>query len=189
MSKRLNIPDSGERLQALVAGGEVTLWQRMLARYRASKRGADDAEEFRQIRRQMPRFRELPGHFAWDSLAAEMKANIVLGVEAGEAVRPRFQVRPIGWRAGLVMATLSLLMISGYWWQMPRRWVQPPAFHQAVLQASPGQLGVRLQESGFSVMFQETTASTVLSGASDSVRADFVDTETGQLTVAHVYLD
>ncbi len=177
-------------LRALAAGGETPLWQRLRARFRGSSPEEDAIErEFRQIREQAGKFRELPPYFAWESLATEMKANILLGVEAGEAVRPRRLHPPIGWRAGLAMAMLSLLMISGYWWQMPHRWIRASVPQQAVLEAAPGRLAVEQKEGGFALIFQEQSGSPLLSGASGGLRADFVDTETGQLTVAHVYLD
>lgn len=182
-----------QQRRALAAGGDAPLWQRVCARFRKRDLEQDEdaavEQEFRQIRNEMGNFRELPPYFAWEPLALEMKANILLGVEAGEAVRPRPLHPPIGWRAGLVMAALSLLMISGYWWQMPHRRMQAPALEQAVMQAGPGSLAVEQQEGGFALMFQEQSSNPLLSGASGALRADFVDSETGQLTVAHVYLD
>jgi len=186
--EQLDVRQHRLRNQALRSGGDEHAVDRLLRGI--IRRDADDemVEEFRKVRETMPAFRELPEHFAWESLSADMKANIALGLEAGDAVRPRGTVKPIGLRAGLVMAMLTLLMISGYWWQMPRR--QPvPQVHQAVLQAGPGQVGVSEDETAFTVVFPEMQASTVFSGASGSVRADFVDDETGQLTIAHVYLD
>lgn len=180
---------SRERSQALTAAGDASLWQRLLARWRGTPPDDRAEEEFRQIREHMGQFRDLPPYFAWESLAQEMKANILVGVEAGEIVKPRRLHPPIGWRAGLAMAAVTLLMISGYWWQMPHRWRASLPTTEAVLQTGPGQLGVAQQESGFALMFQESAGNSLLSGASGAVRADYVDNETGQLTVAHVYLD
>ncbi len=175
---------------ALAAGNDVSLWQRLRARvFRQSSNDLAAEHEFRQIRQELPRFQELPPYFAWEPLAKDMKANILLGLEAGDAVRPKRLHPPIGWRAGLAMAMLSILMISGYWWQMPHRWIKPSLLEQAVLEAAPGRLGVEQQESAFSLMYQEQGSNSSLSGASGALRADFVDSETGQLMVAHVYLD
>jgi hypothetical protein len=38
-------------------------------------------------------------------------------------------------------------------------------------------------------MYARESGQQTLSGAQGSVRADFVDEETGQLTVAHVYME
>lgn len=181
--------DRKQHERALLAGGEAAWWQRLLARWRSRPEDEILDEEFRRIREQLPQYRDLPPYFAWDSLAGEMKANILLGVEAGEVVRPRSEGRAIGWRAGLAMAMLTLLMIAGYWWQMPHRLRDAGTLQQAVMQASPGQLAIHQQDTGFSVLFHETDASLEISGAAGGVRADYVDQETGQLTVAHVYLD
>lgn len=185
---------SREHRTALLATGDASWWQRIRARWQSAPKDARDEEEFRQIRAGMSAFQDLPPYFAWDTLAREMKANILLGVEAGEIVRPRRLHAPIGLRAGLAMAALTLLMISGYWWQMPHRWRASRPDAQAVLQAAPGQLGVgqvgvENQESGFALVFQSSAGNSLVSGASGAVRADYVDSETGQLTVAHVYLD
>jgi hypothetical protein len=194
-----------EKENALLAGGEAGFLLRWKARAIAMVSGADEppagmvaglaedepnVDDFVRVREALPRFRELPEYFAWDSLAAEMKANILVGVEAGEAVRSRSTTVSIGWKAGLVFAGLALLMVSGYWWQLPGRLAGTPAsVAQAVLEAGPGGLEVMESENVFSVVFDQNSGQQTLSGGLGSVRADYVDRETGQLTVAHVYLD
>lgn len=175
---------------ALLAGGDAAWWQRLSARRNPQPEDPAVEEEFRRIREQLPEFRDLPPYFAWDSLSAEMKGNILLGVEAGEVVRSRPSGRAIGWRAGFALAVLTLLMLVGYWGQLPVHVHDSDSGPQTpLLQATPGQLAARHRDAGFSVLFHESGASLELSGAVGGVRADFVDEETGQLTVAHVYLD
>jgi hypothetical protein len=177
------------RQAALRSGQDEHTMDRLLRRVRKSDDDDALAAEFAEIREQMPAFRELPEHFAWEPLAADMKANIALGLEAGEAVKPRLLGPPLSLQARLVIAALTLLMISGYWWQMPRRQSSSAELQRAVLQTAPGQVGMSENDASFALVFPELQASTVFSGASGSMRADFVDDETGQLTVAHVYLD
>lgn len=178
-----------ESLRALLANGDASWWQRLKAWRKADAEEVSLDHEFQQIRRQLPQFRDLPPYFAWDELSREMKANILVGAEAGDVVKSAPPLRVIGWKAGLAMGSLTMLMIVGYWWQLPRHLAGVAAPTQAVLQASPGQLAVYQQDKGFSIVFEETGSSLELGGASGSMRADYVDQETGQLTVAHVYLD
>lgn len=184
-----------EKERALLAGNEAGMWLRLKGRlagrgegqHLASQRA--DIEELARLRGRMPVFRELPEHFAWDTLAAEMKANILVAVEAGEVVRPRAQQVPVGWKAGLAFAGLAVVMVSGYWWHLPGRLAPAPPLQQAVLEARPGGLEVQDRETAFGVMYARESGQQTLSGAQGSVRADFVDEETGQLTVAHVYME
>src|SRR5690606_8424166 len=106
-----------ERECALLAGNDAGFWLRLKSRL--ASRGAivpgSAHRGYTLIREEMPRLQELPEYFAWDDLAAEMKANILVGVEAGEAIRPRSEAVALGWKAGLVFAGIALLMVSGYW--------------------------------------------------------------------------
>jgi hypothetical protein len=184
-----------EKERALLAGNDAGLWLRLKSRL--SGRGEDaqaasqrtEIEELTRLRSRMPVFRELPEHFAWDALAAEMKANILVAVEAGEAVRPQVRHVPVGWKAGLAFAGLAVVMVSGYWWHLPGRLSPAPPLQQAVLEARPGGLEVQDRETAFGVMYARESGQQTLSGGQGSVRADFVDEETGQLTVAHVYME
>ena len=177
-----------EKERALLAGGDAPAWLRLKARLAPQDDAAIEVE-FAAIRKQMPEFGELPEYFAWEPLAEEMKANILLGVEAGEAVRPRRMPMPLGWRAGLAFACLSLVMVSGYGWQVPRQPAPEVAEAPVFLEAGPGSLGVEQSNNAFAVVFDGNTGQQVLSGGLGSVRADYVDRETGQVTVAHVYMD
>ncbi|MDZ7637761.1 MAG: hypothetical protein U5J83_05855 [Bryobacterales bacterium] len=175
-----------EKERALLAGNDAGFWLRMKARFATP---TTDESRFSTIRAEMPRFRELPEYFAWDDLAAEMKANILVGVEAGEAIRSRPDSVPLGWKAGLVFAGIALLMVSGYWWQLPGRFGAASAGQQAILEARPGGLELQNRETAFTVIYGRESGQQALSGGIGSIRADYVDEETGQLTVAHVYAE
>lgn len=64
---------------------------------------------------------ETPAGVAWDRLAAEMAANIRVGLAAGECVTPRASRRsvPMGWRVAGVSAGFTALLISAWWINMP----------------------------------------------------------------------
>lgn len=178
---------------ALLAGNDAGLWLRIKARLsrQPGTRNGDAAvqDELSRLRARMPVFRELPEHFAWEELAAEMKANILVGLEAGEAIRPQIRHVPLGWKAGLAIAGLTVVMVSGYWWQLPGRLSPAPSEQHAFLEARPGGVEVQDRQTAFGVMYARDSGQQTLSGGQGGVRADFVDEETGQLTVAHVYLE
>ena len=180
-----------EKEYALLAGNDAGLWLRLKARL--ASRGAiapgSAASPYTLIRAEMPRFQELPEYFAWDHLAAEMKANILVGVEAGEAVRPRSEAVAIGWKAGLAFAGIALLMVSGYWWQLPGRFAGQNTSQVSILEAHPGGLELQNRETALTVLYGRDSGQQALSGGLGSIRADYVDEETGQLTVAHVYAE
>ena len=73
----------------------------------------------------------------WDRLAAEMTANIHLGLEAGECIGPVRVNRPerIGWRAVTVMAGISALLM-GAWWLNPPRIAREVALHRTPVESS-----------------------------------------------------
>ena len=122
-------------------------------------------------------------------LAAEMKANVLVGVEAGEAIRPRSEAVAIGWKAGLAFAGIALLMVSGYWWQLPGRFAGQNTSQVSILETHPGGLELQNRETALTVLYGRDSGQQALSGGLGSIRADYVDEETGQLTVAHVYAE
>lgn len=180
-----------EKEVALLAGNDAGFLLRLKARL--ASRGARALQPgdaaFSRIRTEMPRFRELPEYFAWDSLAAEMKANILVGVEAGEAIRSRPAPVAVGWKAGLAFAGIALVVVSGYWWQLPGRFAGQEAPLVSVLEARPGGLELQNRDTALTVMYDRRSGQQALSGGLGSMRADYVDEETGQLTVAHVYAE
>ena len=138
---------------------------------------------------------ELPG-IPWTRLAAEMKANIRLGLEAGECVRDR-QTTPVseghvfpGWRALVACAGTVALLVAGMLLEHP---VPSPAARTegTVLRATVN--GIELSEDGqvLSLLHrrahdqeQEVTYSVSARGA---VAARYVDADSGYVTVNNVY--
>jgi hypothetical protein len=75
-----------------------------------------DRESIRQLADEMP-----PG-VNWDRMAAEMSANVRVGLEAGECVasRVRKPTVAIGWRVAAATAGVAILLVSAWWLNMPR---------------------------------------------------------------------
>src|ERR1051326_2754986 len=78
----------GEETLALFAGQDLGLFARWCTRRHLDRCEScrDAAAEFSALRHEVSDLNELPG-ISWNRLAAEMKANIHLGLAAGECVR------------------------------------------------------------------------------------------------------
>jgi hypothetical protein len=137
----------------------------------------------------------IPAGLDWDVLAAEMKANIHLGLDAGaivagEPVEPerlRPASSPPGWRVAAVLA--SLLVIVGSAWYLGRlRPVAGPAPDSAYsAQTRAEGLELAGRDSGMTLLTPPAETVRTDSDWSGSVRARYVDSETGYVTVSQVY--
>ena len=108
-----------QEILALHAGGDLG-W---LARWRTARHLADceqctaEVAAFDELRETLPELRQIP-EVPWNRMAAEMRANIRLGLAAGECVRSSGQPLrdgPLftGARAALALASVLALMVTG----------------------------------------------------------------------------
>ena len=123
-----NSTASGRKVElALYSSGDLNPVERFLIRLhvryvRQMRRHKSDSFNVTSsvLRSQMTK---MPQGVEWDRLAAEMTANIHLGLEAGECVGPvrAAKVERIGWRAAIVMAGLSVVLAGAWLLNPPRR--------------------------------------------------------------------
>jgi len=152
----------------------------------------------------------MPSGVRWDRLAAEMAANIRVGLAAGECVAPHPPKRLIhtGWRVAAAIGALSALMVVAWWLNMPsaqtaslgramkaivngREW---QARHRlgldeasSLVQASAE--GVELRENGSAMTLSQRGVRpvSVSLNTQGSARASYIDADTGQVTITSVY--
>lgn len=133
----------------------------------------------------------MPPSIDWGPLAAELKANIRLGLAAGQCVAPAPQMtRPaISWRAAAVLPVL-LVVVVGWWLQS---WPPPavPAARSAgprglVLTASPRAIELKQGDRAFALLLP-SSAEVTFSVSGQEARSRYVDSETGYVTISHVY--
>ncbi len=179
---------------ALYAGGELRLWTRMqVARHvRGCDRCGRVVEEFREIREfAASEAKEPPLAVNWDAMAAEMKANIRVGLAAGECVAaetPKYKAR---WRTPAFVVPVLLLILAGWLLQIYppiKRGAQRAAAADVLLEADAEGIGMQADEGrGFTLL--HTGAENVLFSVrgQSAVRARYVDAQTGQVTISHVY--
>jgi hypothetical protein len=134
---------------------------------------------------------DLPGGFNWDRLAAEMTANIHLGLEAGECVAGT-AMKPdrVAWRAAVVMAGMTCMLLAAWWLNpMPRR--KPHAIRATHVEMRTTASGIQLNENGNALTLLHTRGrqKPIIVSAPGTLRARFVDNETGQVTINNVYTE
>jgi hypothetical protein len=176
---------------ALVAGGELNFWTRWRIRAHVARCESCQqvVEEFGSLREWMRANDEMPAGIRWNELAAEMKANIRVGMAAGACVAPAPE-KPVRlhWRLAAGMAACVLVLISGLIFYVAGPPV--PVSERAegvVLEASPAGIELKDNDSALSLLQPQGEDVTVSVNATGGVRARYVDSETGNVTINHVY--
>lgn len=180
-----------ERELALHAGGDLPWARRLAVAWHLRRCGAcrRELERFRSSLEDLRASSVLPAGLNWESLAAEMKANIRLGLAAGEAIRSRDrteELRAADWRAAaIVTATLAIVAVAG--WTLQRSAVPPPASGAEVV-LRPTEKGLAVEWGGQeAAVFGPGKAPAAAAVSWDgAVRAPFLDEETGQVTIYDV---
>ncbi len=190
---------------ALYASGDLGLMRRMRVRLHVSgcvpctKR----VESYRADRRAIREIAaKMPAHVDWDRLAAEMTANIHVGLAAGECVAPRRRKHvPIGWRPAAAMAGLSVVLGLAWWLNMPPETTRSlghaltAVVHGGSVAPERGLVvkadstGIELTENGNSLgVVQGSNRPVAVSvSAQGSASARYVNADTGQMTITSVY--
>ena len=109
---------------ALYAAGDLPVWRGAVVRFHL--RGCDEcrslAEALRIDRQELRRSADnMPTSLDWDQLAAEMTANIRVGLAAGECVTPRERkVATFSWRPMAIAAGVIVVLAGAWWLNIPR---------------------------------------------------------------------
>ena len=181
---------------ALFAGGDLGFRQR----WRVSRHVSSCAHcqaEVRTFQTATAELREesevLPPGLNWDRLAAEMTANIHVGLEAAECVGPA-PSRAIwtGWRGAAVVAAMSVLVLVAYVLNPPPRRTEH-AMNAPRLEIRNTSSGLELNENGSALVLLHgrgvQTQRPMIVSSPGTLRARVVDDETGQITINNVYAE
>jgi len=183
-----------ESTLALYAGKELSVVSRfrIALHLRRCGRCRRHAEEMRRTSRWMHAQRnETPAGVHWDEMAAEMTANIRLGLAAGRCVgfqpaetdsAPRF-----AWLSPALALPVLVLVIAGW---ILQSWHPPlqPVHSGLVLQASYSDSGIGVEKDGRGLsMPSPHTQNVVYSVQGSAAGVRYVDAESGQVTISHVY--
>lgn len=155
-------------------------------------------EELRAIREWMGAREDLPAGVQWDALSLEMRANIRVGLAAGRCVAPATRTAP-GFRWQPVALVLPVLLVFMAGWLL-QSWPRPAAPGAGpVLEATASGISLERDGRAFTVLYPQDKGATLSDGQNavrsryvevsgqNSVRVRYLDSETGNVTISHVY--
>ena len=180
---------------ALHAGGDLGFFERWRTERHLTQcdRCRVEMDAFAATREIIPELAEIP-EIPWNRLAAEMRANIRLGLEAGECVRagePRLRETRLytGARAVIAMASVAALLVTGVAIQHPTPKATTTVVDDGmVVQATSN--GIQVIKGGQTLRLMNPSKQvTYSSDAQGSVRARYVDPETGLVTINNIYAE
>jgi hypothetical protein len=194
---------------ALYAAGDLPFWRGALVWFhvRHCDRCRELVDALRADREELRRSADdMPGNVDWDQLAAEMKANIRVGLAAGECVTPRERkAAAISWRPAAIAVGLMVVLAGAWWLNIPRSDTEvigralhtmvtggpasaPRDERGPVVGASSS--GVELLENGGGLGIEQSGLEPVMFSVSTqgSASARYVDQDTGQVTITGTYV-
>jgi hypothetical protein len=186
----------GEAELALFAGGDLGVPARWSVGIHVARceRCRDEVTAYRSGAEWLRgRADEMIPSLNWGSLAAEMKANIRLGFDAGEVVSPVVPKRgPLGWRAAAALAAVTVVVVSGWYMYVPRYLARTTADNGIVVAVRSE--GVELKDGRSSMMLLHPVARqasdvAVTMDAEGTAGARYVDEQSGQVTINNVYAE
>jgi hypothetical protein len=197
---------------ALYASGDLPFWRGALVRFHV--RRCDECrtlvEALRADRQELRRSADdMPADISnldWDQLAAEMTANIRVGLAAGECVTPRERkVAAISWRPAAIAAGVIVLLAGAWWLNIPR--ADTETIGRALRNIAAGgkagstqeergpvvsasSSGVELLENGWRMGIEQRGLEPVMFSVSTqgTASARYVDQDTGQVTITATYV-
>jgi hypothetical protein len=193
---------------ALYAAGDLPLWRRAVVHLhvRRCSECSGLVEGLRADRGQLRQSVDaMPESVDWEQLAAEMTANIRVGLAAGECVTPRERkVSPISWRPAAIAAGLVVMLAGAWWLNIPS--TDTEAIGRALRNLATGQRsdspqeesgpmvrasssGVETRENGARLGIEQSGLQPVMFSVSTqgSASARYVD-DTGQVTITAAYV-
>jgi hypothetical protein len=171
---------------ALLAGGEAGQIRRFFLERHV--RGCLDCQgkiaEFQHLRDEICQF-DLPD-LNWNSLGAEMRANIRLGLEAGACVRNTHVSRNWNPRLSVGFASLLLLVASSFFLRDVRTRPAGADSQVPVLQSSGSGIELRSGENSLTLLNHRGVTANQTVSAQGRIAARYIDA--GSVTINNVYL-
>jgi hypothetical protein len=186
---------------ALLAGGDCAWWQGLRLRRHVTRCGdcRDALASFSELRSAV-RESDLPGFAAndpaWDRMASEMRANIRLGLAAGECVGEapvaEDDVPHRAWvpRFAIGMASVVLLAGAGIFLRslLPHGDL-PGVAHSAVVESSGTGVEVRTDSGSMTLLNHGDEAGNQTVTSQGAVQTSSIDGNTGTVTITSVYVE
>jgi hypothetical protein len=170
---------------ALLAGGDAGPIHRFLhERHVLACTGCrEKVAAFQNLRSELAALE--PPNLDWTRLSAEMRANIRVGVEAGQCVRAARLSR--AWNPRLTVAFASLLLLVGlsFFLSNPRSHPAPVAQTYAVpvLQSTGYGIELRMGLNSLALLNHHGVAADQSVSATGEIRARYIDGESSTVTI------
>jgi hypothetical protein len=175
---------------ALFAGGELGRWTRWSVERHIGicDECRRDISDFSRLRDEAAVLAELP-EVSWNTLAADMKANIRLGLEAGECVSPHPITRMVfSPRALAACVSLAALLVASVFLERPAPRGMDIRTSEPVLETSGS--GIQLREGNQGIVLLNRHAHEVNDLATGrAMQQSYVDSETHLVTINNVYVE
>jgi anti-sigma factor RsiW len=177
---------------ALHAGGDLGPFRRWLtARHLAQcVTCSEEVAGYTEMRELLPELAELP-EISWNRMAAEIKANVRLGLEAGECVRtaemPLHRASVSGWRAAVAFASVIVLVCASL--VLERQ--APLTVHAAENSVESTKDGIQSQDGDqhmLGLMNGGARKAVYTFDAQGSMGARYIDPVTGSVTINTIYV-
>ena len=185
-----------EATLALHAGGDLGPVRRWLTTRHLTScaQCREEVASFDEMRELLPNLAEIP-EIAWSRMAAEIQANVRLGLAAGECVRAEEPLRSpvpfIGWRSAVALGTLVVLVAGGLVLEQ-RPWPLAAPVRSASTQVRSTSDGPEWQageQQRFGLTNGGAENATNTWNAQGSMGTRYKDPVTGQITIATVSLN
>lgn len=152
-----------------------------------------EVDSYAGVREILPELGEMPD-VPWNRIAAEMRANVRLGLAAGECVREGEGATPLrawplftGARAAVACCALAALLAVGIVLERPTPSVM--AANVPMVQATANGIEQRAGDQGFALMHVGARDVTHSVGAQGTMGASYLDASTGYVTMTKVYVE
>jgi hypothetical protein len=174
---------------ALLAGGEAGPLRRLLLdrHVRNCAECSEKISDYRDLRDDVATI-DLSGAVNWNSLAAEMRANIRLGLEAGACVRTAHAPRNWNLRPALALACVLLLAVAGELLReaRPHRTAVSDSVPELVMTDSGVEF--RTGANSLTLLKRRGNAANQTVSARGDISELNIDSETGAVTINNVSL-
>jgi predicted anti-sigma-YlaC factor YlaD len=183
---------------ALLAGGDCGRLRSFILNRHVARCGdcRDTVASFGELRSETLELAEsnvLP-EADWSGLAGEMRANIRLGLAAGECVAAApARILPVSWKPRLAMGAACVLLLTGVGiflhGLLPND--NPTGVVHAATTAESNSTGVQVTygASSMTLMNHGDVAGDQTVSSDGAIRASYVDGDTGTVTVTSVYVE
>ena len=181
---------------ALHAGGDLG-W---IAQWKTGRHLAqcpdcrDQVAAYTAVREILPELREIPDvpWNKWNRMAAEMRANIRLGLEAGECVRSNpspLRGSPLFSPARAAVAFAGIVTMVAAAWVLEHPSPVVARDDSPMVRAMSNGIQKRAGDRAFGLMHAGALSVTYTVGAQGTLGARYVDPETGYVTMTKVYVE